>query len=82
MRPGEQAWCCPKCKGITLMEVTSDQGVLVFVPESGRTKLRSKTTVDDGVNGSVKIHTSCSQPIDVGDGFGPYTITALEKFFD
>ncbi len=30
------ALCCPKCKGITLMEVTSDEAVLVFVERVGK----------------------------------------------
>jgi hypothetical protein len=64
------------------MEVTSDQGVFVFEPEPGKEKLKANTVVDDGVNGPVKIHTSCSKPIDVGDEFGPYTITGLIKIFD
>lgn len=74
--------CIEKCKGIALMEVTSDQGVFVFLPDPGKDKLRAQTEVDDGVNGVIKIHTSCSQPIDVGDGIGPYTITDLIKIFD
>jgi hypothetical protein len=76
--------CCPKppkCKGITLMEVTSNQGPMVFVPEEGKEKLSANTVVDDGVNGAVNIHTSCSQPIEVGSTFGAYTITHLVKWF-
>ena len=74
--------CCQKCKGIALLEVTSDQGVFVFEPEPGKEKLKRKTVVDDGVNGRVKIDTSCSKPIDVGDVFGVYTVTDLIKIFD
>ncbi len=77
--------CCPKCKGIASMQVTSDQGVLTFEPEPGRDKLRANTVVDDGVNGEGTVHTSCSQPIEVGDVFGPndaYTISELVKIFD
>lgn len=76
--------CCPKCKGISLMEVTSDEGVFVFLPEPGKTKLKANTIVDDGVNGEVKIHTSCSKPIEIGDvhGDGAYIITNLVKIFD
>ena len=54
----------------------------MFLPDPGKEKLSSSTDVDDGLNGLVTIHTSCSQPIDVGDGFGPYTITELIKIFD
>ncbi len=74
--------CCPKCKRITLMEVISDQGMFLYEPEPGKDKLGADTTVDDGVNGPQKIHTSCSKPIDVGDVFGAYTITDLVKIFD
>lgn len=73
--------CCPSCLGVASMQVTSDQGVSVFVPDSGKTKLNLNTVVDDGVNGSVTIHTSCSQPIAVGDTFGAYTISELIKIF-
>ena len=54
-----------KCKGIALLEVTSDQGVFVFEPGPGKEKLKAKTVVDDGVNGPVKIDTSCSKPLEV-----------------
>ena len=64
------------------MEVTSDQGALVFEPEPGKDKLKANTVVDDGVNGPVTIHTSCSRPIEVGDVFGPYTISELVKIFE
>ena len=74
--------CCPKCKGIALLEVTSDQGVFVFEPEPGKDKLKANTVVDDGVNGRVKIDTSCSKPLEVGDVFGVYTVTDLIKIFD
>ncbi|MGB2705541.1 MAG: right-handed parallel beta-helix repeat-containing protein, partial [Candidatus Omnitrophota bacterium] len=80
--------CCPKCKGITLLEVTStgpftgDEYVLVFEPDPGKEKLKRKTVVDDGVNGRVKIDTSCSKPLEVGDVFGAYTVTDLIKIFD
>jgi len=74
--------CCPKCKGIALLEVTSDQGVFVFEPDPGKEKLKRKTVVDDGVNGRVKIDTSCSKPLEVGDVFGVYTVTDLIKIFD
>jgi len=74
--------CCPKCKGIASMQVTSSAGVLLFEPAAGQTKLASNTTVDDGVNGAVTIHTSCSQSIEVGDVFGPYTVSELVKVFD
>jgi len=72
----------PNCRGIVLMEVTSSEGVLVFEPEPDKEKLKPSTTVDDGVNGPVEIHTSCSQPIEIGDVFGPYTITNLVKMFE
>ncbi len=71
-----------KCQGIALLEVTSDQGVLVYEPDEGKDKLNPSTVVDDGVNGRVRIHTSCSQPLDVGDVFGPYTVTDVVKIFD
>lgn len=74
--------CCPSCHGVASMQVTSDQGVLVFVPDAGKTKLHSNTVVDDGVNGSVTIHTSCSQPIAVGDAFGAYMISEVIKIYD
>ncbi len=74
--------CCPSCMGVASMQVTSDQGVLVFVPDPGKTKLHANTVVDDGVNGPVTIHTSCSQPIEVGDTYGAYTISELIKVFD
>ncbi len=64
------------------MEVTSDQGVFVFEPEPGKDKLKANTTVDDGVNGPVEIHTSCSKPIEIGDVHGAYTIIDLTKIFD
>ncbi len=64
------------------MEVTSDQGVFMFEPEPGKEKLKANTVVDDGVNGAVKIHTSCSKPLEVGDVFGAYTVTDLIKIFD
>jgi len=71
------------------MEVTSDQGVFVYEPKSGpgpgpgpgKDKLEAHTTVDDGVNGPEKIHTSCSQPLEIGDVFGAYTITDLVKYY-
>lgn len=74
--------CCPRCDGIAFMQVTSDQGVLLFEPEPGRDELRSNTVVDDGVNGPQEIHTSCSQALDVGDVFGPYTVSELVKIFE
>jgi len=80
--------CCPKCKGIALLEVTStnpftgDEYVLLFEPDPGKEKLKRKTVVDDGVNGPVKIDTSCSKPLEVGDVFGVYTVTDLIKIFD
>jgi len=74
--------CCPSCRGVASMQVTSGQGVLVFVPDAGQSKLNANTVMDDGVNGPVTIHTSCSQPIDVGDTFGPYTISEVIKVFD
>ncbi|MFQ5413437.1 MAG: choice-of-anchor tandem repeat NxxGxxAF-containing protein [Phycisphaerae bacterium] len=74
--------CCPECVGVASMQVTSDQGVLVFEPPAGQTKLGANTVVDDGVNGAVTIHTSCSQSIEVGDVFGAYTISELIKIFE
>lgn len=74
--------CCPKCKGIALLEVTSDQGVFVYEPDEGKDELKANTTVDDGENGPEKIHTSCSKPIEIGDVHGAYTITDLVKIFD
>ncbi|MFQ5495013.1 MAG: HYR domain-containing protein [Phycisphaerae bacterium] len=74
--------CCPKCEGVASMQVTSDQGVLVFEPSAGQTELAANTLVDDGVNGPVTIHTSCSKPIDVGDVHGAYTISEVVKNFD
>lgn len=74
--------CCPECEGIASMQVTSVAGVLTFVPETGQTELASNTVVDDGVNGPVTIHTSGLQPIDVGDVFGPYTVSEVVKIFD
>ncbi|MFQ5502413.1 MAG: hypothetical protein ACE5EQ_08950, partial [Phycisphaerae bacterium] len=73
--------CCPECEGVASMQVTSDQGVLVFVPAAGQTKLASNTVVDDGVNGAMTIHTSCSQPLEVGDMFGAYTISEVVKIY-
>jgi hypothetical protein len=64
------------------LEVTSDQGVFVYEPEPGKEKLKKDTTVDDGVNGPQKIHTSGSKPLEIGDVFGPYTITNLVKILD
>ena len=49
---------------------------------ASKDKLKAHTVVDDGVNGPVKIHTSCSQPIEIGDVHGTYTITDLIKIFD
>jgi len=43
--------------------------------------LKAHTIVDDEVNGPKKIHTSCSQPLDVGDVYGAYTVTDLIKIF-
>ncbi len=54
----------------------------MFEPEPGKEKLKRKTVVDDGVNGRVKIDTSCSKPLEVGDVFGTYTVTDLIKIFD
>ena len=54
----------------------------MFEPEPGKEKLKRKTVVDDGVNGRVKIDTSCSKPLEVGDVFGAYTVTDLIKIFD
>ncbi|GAF87714.1 unnamed protein product, partial [marine sediment metagenome] len=75
-----------RCKGIELLEVTSmaggEQLVGIYLPEEGKDKLKANTVVDDGVNGPVTIHTSCSQPIEVGDTFGAYTVTDLVKIFD
>jgi len=56
--------------------------VFVFEPEPGKEKLKRKTVVDDGVNGRVKIDTSCSKPLEVGDVFGPYTISELVRIFE
>jgi hypothetical protein len=77
--PGDEFPCCLRCTGITMLEVTSDQGVFTYLPEPDKTKLESNTKVNDGVNGEVEIHTSCSQPIAIGDVHGAYTITDLTK---
>ncbi len=74
--------CCPDCEGIASMQVTSDQGVLVFEPDAGDTELPANTVVDDGVNGAVTIHTSCSQPLAVGDQMGAYTISEVIRVYD
>ncbi len=74
--------CCPACRGIAFMQVTSDQGVFPFEPEPGHEKLPPHVVVDDGVNGPMTIPTSGSQPIDVGDVFGPYTVSELVKVFE
>ena len=71
-----------RCKGIALLEVTSDQGVFVYRPKPGKTKLKKETTVDDGVNGPEKIHTSGAKPLETGDVFGAYTVTNVVKIFD
>ena len=54
----------------------------LYVPDEGKDKLKANTTVDDGVNGAVRVHTSCSKPIEIGDVHGAYTITDLVKTFD
>ena len=56
--------------------------MFVYEPEPGKDKRSANTTVDDGVNGPETIHTSCSQPIEVNDVFGPYTISELVKIFE
>ncbi len=74
--------CCPECIGIASLQVTSSKGVLVFNPAVGESTLPSNIVVNDGLNGSVTIHTSCSQAIDVGDVFGAYTISEVIKVFE
>jgi len=64
-----------------LLEVTSDQGVFVFEPDPGKEKLKANTRVNDGVNGPVRIHTSGSRPLNIGDVFGAYTVTNLIKIY-
>ncbi|MFQ5654538.1 MAG: HYR domain-containing protein, partial [Planctomycetota bacterium] len=76
-----------RCEGIELLEVTSlaadgSELVCLTVPGPGETELPSNVTVDDGVNGPQTIHTSCSQPIEIGDVFGYYTVTDVVKIFD
>jgi hypothetical protein len=73
---------CEKCKGIAMLRVVSDHNDLTYWPEEGKDKLKANTIVDDGVNGPVNIHTSCSKPLNIGDGFGPYTVIDLIKIFD
>jgi len=63
------------------LEVTSNQGVFVYEPQPGRDRLRAITIVNDGVNGPVLINTSCARPLEIGDVFGPYTVTNLVKIF-
>ena len=74
--------CCADCTGIASLQVTSSAGVLQFAPASGQSKLGASTVVNDGVNGPVTIDTSCSQPIDVGDVFGSYTVSEVVRTFD
>lgn|GEM_PF-6197064 len=72
----------PHCRGITFLEVESEWAVLQFSPEPDKDKLPAKTVVDDGINGPVEIHTSCSRPLDVGDVYGAYTVTVVDKTID
>jgi len=73
--------CCPDCIGVASLQVTSNQGVLVFIPASGSSALSANTVVNDGVNGSVTVNTSGSQPIAVGDVYGAYTISEVIKIY-
>lgn len=54
----------------------------VYVPAEGEEKLASITVVDDGVNSPQPIDTSCTQPLEIGDVFGAYTVTDLVKIFE
>jgi hypothetical protein len=59
--------------------VDNGDGTYTITPADGYDKLKSSTTIFlDGVE-IQKIHTSCSQPIDVGYVYGDFTVVALDK---
>ncbi|MFQ5461495.1 MAG: carboxypeptidase regulatory-like domain-containing protein [Phycisphaerae bacterium] len=76
-----------RCEGIEAIEVTStgaagEELVGLYLPDEGHDTLPDTTVMDDGVNGSVVVDTSCAQPIAMGDVFGPYTVTDIVKSYD
>jgi hypothetical protein len=73
-------------KGKKLLPLTIDGDELTITPMTGKKKLSANTYLHlvDGL-GSIletqKIHTSCSQPLDVGMTFGEYLVTAIDKIY-
>ena len=71
-------------------DITVDHGVVkdngdgtyTITPEDGKEKLKSNTKIYiDGIE-YVKIHTSCSKPLDVGDVYGLFTVDDVDKIWD
>jgi DNA-binding beta-propeller fold protein YncE len=58
------------------------KGDLITITHSGG-KLRRDTKFDitgaDGLTQSLKIHTSCSQPLNLGDRFGAFEVFAIDR---
>ena len=51
--------------------------IISFVGNNNQNKLGSKVRITiDGISGYTEIHTSCSQPIEVGMTFGDFLLTA------
>lgn len=85
---------CKGIKSLTLeysggagADVTVDKGTITdngdgaytISPENGKEKLDANTKIYVDGELNTEIHTSCSQPLNVGDIYGDFTVTDIDK---